>query len=347
MRVGGAVRRGHRNPELDVFASKPEVLRHDADDGANVGAESYRLPDGARIPGEQALPQAVRQHHHGFGTHPVFFRRKPAADEGSHAEEPEHTRTHLSTGHALRVFSPPERERGPVRRGKRLKDPRVVPPVFEGRIRCRSFLPAGNFRRLMDGQQTVGLRIGKRTQIDGVHHGEHRRGCADAQRQRQQRDGREPRRSPQPPDCISRVLHESLHVHPPCEDGSQSQRLVPPSAQPGPYVPSAQANGLVPVPQLQRGDTSRLALLAKLLAEIADYAHPDHAAGETPPQEPLGQAWRLWAHDSPNTSSRPRHKLVSAFRECRSAFTPAAVTLNRRCGIPPRSPSERAFFQVT
>ena len=194
-----AVRRvePHWQPDLGVRVVDVEPRWHDAQ-YRRLSTLDVDLPaDDRRVPGERALPQLVREDCHRLGVRDVLLLGEDTAAIGGNAERLEQRRR---SGHGVHAFgrialAQVDRVR-PIRANLgvrprplaqlevlRRRDPELVEPE------------AGELAR--DHHELAGLRVGERFEDDAVDDAEDRAIGADAQRERQDGEECEARRSRQ------------------------------------------------------------------------------------------------------------------------------------------------------
>ena len=181
-------REGDRDPELLRIRREIERRRHHAEDAVRLAAQSDVAPDDGSIGAEAARPQAMAEHDHLLFAGLVLGGRERPAERRLHAEDVEEPGRDACAGHALRGSLVREVEARILRGGELAERRRARAGVGEvaGGHAARPALIV-----LLDVDEPIGRGIGQRLQHDGVHRAEDRRGGADADREREQRDQRE------------------------------------------------------------------------------------------------------------------------------------------------------------
>ena len=158
-----------------------------------------------RIGAEAARPQAMAEHDDLFFAGFVLGGRERPAERRLHAEDVEVAGRDAGARHALRGSLVREVEARILRGGELAERRRARAGVGEvaGRDAARPALIV-----LVDIDEPIGRGIRQRLQHDGVHRAEDRRGGADADREREQRDQRETRLRDEVPHGERDVLGE-------------------------------------------------------------------------------------------------------------------------------------------
>jgi hypothetical protein len=190
----------------DVAAGeKTKVLRQHADDGIAVAAELDGLADHAGVAAEPALPEAVAEDHRARGPGLVVIGSVEAAEERLHAGERQQVGGGHAAQHALRLARGSEIEALAARGGEagkevaRLRAPVEIVEPGAGRM--------GEVGRgLVEDDHALRIGKGHRPQEREADHAEEHRVGADAERQREHRDGRESGRFAQGTKAVPQVL---------------------------------------------------------------------------------------------------------------------------------------------
>ena len=215
-----------RNPQIRADEHQP--ARHHADDRRRLAANPDCPLQDVRIAAEAALPEAVTDDRHPRASRPELLTREAPAERRRHAEDRQGIVEQEPGEHALGHIAPgdvpvAEVERRNVREGAAPADVRV--------FRRRHRLDVGRVRRELgkrepDGDETIRLGIRKRVQDETVHEPVDEAVAADADRQRQHRDGRESRAARELAQRVTDVLQQRVHFGLPSLVGLGSWFLV-------------------------------------------------------------------------------------------------------------------------
>ena len=166
-----------------------------------------RLPDRARASPADALPQAVANEDHGRPARVILIGQKGAALLEANPQDREQLGRDLPAGHVLGLPLFTDRADGepPRRHRQRAAPAAAVEEVGIGKRPAVAVL-RGLVRLLVQGDQSVGFRVGQRLQQHAVHDGKDDRGRAGAERQRQQHDGGKSRLLPEGARGVPDVL---------------------------------------------------------------------------------------------------------------------------------------------
>jgi hypothetical protein len=182
-----------------------EVGGHHADDGRlHVRERDLPAHDGG-IRGEEPPPRRLGQHRSGRRPRLVVGRRERATEKRLHAQDLEVLRLHHRAVQSLRVARAGEVE-GPAAQEQR--------DLLEG-LALRAPVLAVEDRDVAlarDEREPLGLRERQGPEHHRVHDAEDRGVRADAERQRQERDGREARALGQPAQREPHVLEQCIHT---------------------------------------------------------------------------------------------------------------------------------------
>ena len=149
-------------------------------------------PERAGVPAEMTLPIRMADNHCGGAARLRLFRAEQAAQCRLHAENAKELRRHRGDVRVLGARAGGHRRRviGIIRHGGESRA--LVMPVMKVRRRRlavrAAFLPLRGER-----DHAIRVAIGERLQQYSVHHAEHRRIGADAERHHQHREESEPR----------------------------------------------------------------------------------------------------------------------------------------------------------
>ncbi len=152
------------------------------------------------------------QNHYRSTSRPVFFRKKRSSRRRLNPQHRKKPGVSIACFNALRfTLARKIKPLGIACEGAHLREALVLPlPVG---VIARRQTRFGNLRQIAvcDLHQTFGLRVGKRTEQQILHHAEDRRICANAQRQSQHRHNREPGILRQRANAVADVLHQVFH----------------------------------------------------------------------------------------------------------------------------------------
>ena len=203
-------RQRERHP--DLRALHREIDRHDADDRARDAVENNRLAHDVRIAGKALLPEAVAEDGDRRAAGLVLVLGDPAADDRRQLEHAKQARRHARCTDALRVPLARQDAAAGRRAADGVEDGVLIAPVdvLGKRRRAR-----GTERlRVVDRDERVGIGEWQRFDQHRVHDAEHRRVGADAERQRDHGQRREPRIAREQPKGETDVLKERFHGSP-------------------------------------------------------------------------------------------------------------------------------------
>ena len=179
--------------------------RQHADHDVRAAADRDRAAEHVPIAAKHALPETVAQHQHAAAPGLVLVGQEAAAQRDRHAEQVEQP---AADGGALNLARFAGADHGEQARGvgfHLLEHPGVFPHAHE--VGGRDPVVPGAVRiQHPDLVQAAGIPERQRLQQHAVHHAEDRAVGADAERERNQRDGGKRRRSPQRPQRVADVL---------------------------------------------------------------------------------------------------------------------------------------------
>jgi hypothetical protein len=203
-------------PGIHAFR-KGEVTRHDADDARGVAVlDPDRMADDIRGTAEETLPQRIADHHlAAIAGRPVllFLWAEGAPQDRSDPERREQRRRRGGDRHGLEpIANHPQRLEVSRPRQHRDACERAAPstPVEEGADRDEASIVS--IRRALGQQhESIGILVRQRLEQHGIDDGEHGRVGADTERERENRAGRERRRSPQRAGGIEKIAQHGGH----------------------------------------------------------------------------------------------------------------------------------------
>ena len=200
-----------RDRELDVAHGEGELRAHHAHHGEGFAVQGDRTPDQGRVAAESPLPEPVRQHHDLLVPRDVVRGAERPAERRGDAERVEEVGGDAQAGQPLRrALALAPQDAAPVgEAGDRFEAAALVAVVAELREREGEALARGVAR--VDPGEPLGRGERERLQQHGVHDAEQRRIGADPERQRDEREQREPGRVRQPSKRVTQVLDEVGH----------------------------------------------------------------------------------------------------------------------------------------
>ena len=163
--------------------------------------------DGGVAP-ETSLPEVVAEQHHLARAGPGVLRLYPAAEQRPDAERVVGAGAHRERGGAERITLSEDRRLADAvgaERVERILQPREIHVIAEGVERLGD---AGALVAVVEGDETVGLGVGQRTEQHRLHHGEHGHVGADAEREREDGGEGEPGLAGEPADGVAEVVEE-------------------------------------------------------------------------------------------------------------------------------------------
>ncbi len=222
-----------RNPGVGIAEPDPRAEEHwrgNPDDRQAGAADDQLPPDDRRVPLESAPPVGIADDHHralaGDGS---VTRLDQPADLRALAEPFEETardQLHAAPLGAIAAAREPDlhlRRRG---RGKQLGTTlQLALRLLDERPRIAWADARG--QPLFGGIQLLRIRHRQLAEHDGVEHGEDRGGSADAQRQRQDRDGGDQRGAAQDADRVAGVGQHASPRSSNCASGIMVDRVRP------------------------------------------------------------------------------------------------------------------------
>ena len=193
MEVARHVRRLERQrpPELHRCAVERARRRQDADDRVRLVVEKDRAVDDGRIRAELGDPHAVTDDRHLVFAQLVLTGKKRPAQCRFGAKHLEVARGHQAASELDWFGAAGQRDRVAGLRRHEVEDGVVSLPVEE--VQRRDAVALASRRLLHDADDAIGVRVGERLEQHRIHEAEDRRIGADADGQRQDGDGREPR----------------------------------------------------------------------------------------------------------------------------------------------------------
>ena len=208
--------RGHRrrNPELGLAAQSREAVRQDADDRQRHLVDAKRAADDRPIAGEPPLPEPRADDRHGLcARHRVFFGAEDTACDRRHPQRLKIAgRCHFAVD-LFRIAVPARRqqrrrERSDAleRRHRRLKLDDMRPRPAEARqavTRCHA----------RGEKNDEAIRLGERHRPEQrpIHHAEHRRRRADAEREREDGHCGHAAHASEGADGVADILEHGIH----------------------------------------------------------------------------------------------------------------------------------------
>ncbi len=192
------------SPERSLLIRKVKISRHDADHDERRPVDHHRATDGVAAPAEALRPQRVADHDDVAARSAVLLGAERAAQRGGDAENGEETHGDGCRGDAFRfaagVVAPRQSD---ARRAVRA-DVRVRPTELAHPRELRE-------RRAVERDELLGMRIGERSNDDGVDDGEDGGVGADTERERADRNRRERRGAAQAAQRVAHVLQQIFH----------------------------------------------------------------------------------------------------------------------------------------
>ena len=203
------------NPQ--VRADEQQPARHHADDRRRGASDSDRPLQDVGVAAEAALPQTVTDDRDARASRPELLAREAAAERRRHAEDRQRIVEQQRREHAFRDVpagdvAVAEVERGEIRECAAPPDVRV--------LRRRHRFDVGRVRRELgkrqpDRDETIGVGVREGVQDEPVDQPVDEAVAADADRQREHRDGRESRTARELAQRVTDVLQQRVHFGPP------------------------------------------------------------------------------------------------------------------------------------
>jgi hypothetical protein len=213
--LGVGEARGHRrwNPELRLAAESREAVRQDADDGQRHVIDGHRLADDRGIGREAAAPEPRAEDRDRRGVDGVFLGAERAAGERRDAER---AKVLGRDDLAVKMLGIALAARRDQRRGERrdvIERARRGLQRLDVRPRPAKPRPAVTRRDLGVEEDDETIRIGERQrpQQRAVDDAEHRRGRADAEGERRDRDQRDPAHPDEAAQRVAEIVSERVH----------------------------------------------------------------------------------------------------------------------------------------
>ncbi len=197
-----------RRPDLIIARRKGELRPHYADNRVWHAAERDRLADDRPIAAESPTPQSVTQNRDLLVADLVFIFCE-AADR-RHAQHGQHASGNTSAQQALWLGAPADQIeiRDRAHRGDVFEHVVARFIVVDVRHRDVAARQSPARRRRPDVHEPIRIAVRQRPQQHAVHDAEHRRGRADAERDRQDGGCGEAGRPPHQPHAVLHVLRE-------------------------------------------------------------------------------------------------------------------------------------------
>ena len=213
--IVAAARNGFRNhrirriPDVGLFRKMKTGRRHSGDRQAAI-ENANGFADGGVLAREMLLPIGVADNHRaGFS----FFFSEKMSRGGLQLKNVKEFRSYCGAVRVLGLCGRRGRALVVFIVGHRIEGGRLIVPVVEIGRRDRSVVP-GFLPQRCEGDDAVRLVIRERTQQHGIHHAEHCRIRADADAERQDRDGGYGRRFGQHANPVPDVLPQIFHRRP-------------------------------------------------------------------------------------------------------------------------------------
>ena len=198
-------------PDFLVAPRIGEVSRHHADDDVRLRADRHRTSDDRRVAVVAAHPERVAEHGRLRGAWFVVAVLKDAAEQRPGAQHVEESIGHLGTGNAFGwAVAAGERCRRVVEGGNGVS--RLVLRAPRQEVRVRKHQPATVGSDDADVRESIGVAEWQRPQQNGVDDREDRGRRADAEGQREDRDGRKARAFDEEADRVAGVGKQSSHA---------------------------------------------------------------------------------------------------------------------------------------
>ena len=195
-----------RKPGVRILR-RGHLRRHHADDGEILIVQVNRATDCVRIAIECALPKTIADHDDGWSADFVFVFAKCAAGLRRQPDDIEKIPCDRRARNALRfaAANAAQISRFFVCDGELFENRVVISPIEGIGQRNREILPRSG--RLIQYHDAVGIRIWERPQQNGVDHTEDGGVGADAQAERNYRDGSKAGLFRQHAQCVAKILH--------------------------------------------------------------------------------------------------------------------------------------------
>ena len=199
-------------PDLALRKRKLECRGQDADHYERCAVERDRLAENTLIAPETFLPKGIAQQRHVRAAGPIFIGIENAAKERLHAEGSEKILRYPDAVEIFRFTATGQGESSIRLGGKLGKTLLSVAPggvTRPGNIRA---IETAFRERTPDAHELFRLRIGKRTEEQGVDRGEQHRVRADPEGERDDRENSEPRLAQELSESVTKVVHEFLII---------------------------------------------------------------------------------------------------------------------------------------
>ena len=199
----------HRRPDLGTVEQlrAVEAARRDAKNRVRLAVDTDRRSDDARVAAEARGPAVVAQDRDWALTgHAIVVLMKEAPSHRLHAEHVEVIAGGEIAPRATQCAAGIDVHRGRTEANDAVEchvPVTYVAVVGEGRARPPTALHE---------EHAIRPRDRERPKRDGVDDTEDRRIRADAERQREDRDGRESRAARKRTECVAKIGHQSFHI---------------------------------------------------------------------------------------------------------------------------------------
>src|SRR3954466_188307 len=197
---------GERHPDLRFAHRRIEISRLDADHRVAVAAQADGAAQDGRVSPEAAFPQALGQEDHAVRSRHVLVDGERATEHGTDPEDIEPAAGHALAGGALGRVDVVAQVEARVRLGREVRELcGAGAPIAEVAGGHAAWVAAPDG---LDRDGAIAVDVGQRLQDHGPDQAEDRAGRADAERQRERRDGREPGAAAKLANRVLRVLAE-------------------------------------------------------------------------------------------------------------------------------------------
>jgi hypothetical protein len=193
-------------------ASGTKPGRHDADDLIRLAVQLDRRSHRRRLAREEARPKTVRDDDDVLVSRLVVVALDRSTRLRRHAEHMEPVARDALTRHTLGVAARARQIRAEIRLdGDRLEAARLVAIVTEAGGRNGRFHAVERRIEVLDRHEHPGVAVGQGPQQNRIYDAEDGRVRADAERQRDEHDGREDRTLSESPEAVGDVAKQSVH----------------------------------------------------------------------------------------------------------------------------------------
>jgi hypothetical protein len=193
---------------VKVADGEIEVRGDYADDGEGAAVERERFAEDVWAGVEFARPQSSADDDQRAATDLVFAGRKQSAQDRLDTENGKEIGRDIIAWRSLCISHPGKREAALMSNGERGEGLVVPLPIAKVWIGNGALGKVGF--ALVNGDKLTGIRKRKRIQQHAVDDGEQRSVCADAERQREDRDESESRILAQDADAVSDVVPQFI-----------------------------------------------------------------------------------------------------------------------------------------